>query len=64
MLIVGGAALVGALVSGLLGFIVYPRKSGSRKKRQPSPQQGFARAMFIIFAACAFVALFFGLLIP
>ena len=63
---VGMVALAGALISGLLGFLVYPaqtrRRAGAlqKKKLPPPPRQGLARAMFIIFASAAFVCLFFG----
>jgi hypothetical protein len=64
LIIVGFISLAGALLTGILGFLVYPAKARARKKKQPSPQQGFARAMFIIFAAATFVAFFFGLQMP
>jgi hypothetical protein len=66
LMIAGYLALAGAVVSGILGFLVYPARSRAKGKRHPklSPQQGFARAMFIIFAAAAFVAFFFGFFMP
>lgn len=64
LLIIGTLALAGAAISGLLGFFLYPAKARRRRKSPVSQQQAFARAMFIIFIAGAFVALFFGLLMP
>jgi len=67
ILIVALVALAGTIFTGILGFLVYParaRKGRHRKKREPSPQQGFARAMFIIFAAATLVTLLFGLMMP
>ena len=64
LLIVGFIGLAGALLTGVLGFLGYPAKARGKKKHKPSPQQGFARAMFVIFAAAAFVAFFFGIQMP
>ena len=70
-LIVAAVAGVGAVISGLLGFVLYPaqtaakrRAGGSNKKTPPPPRQGLARALFVIFAATTFLGLFFGLLLP
>lgn len=63
LFIIGALALVGATVAGLLGFFAYPTKN-RRRKRRDDPQEGFARALCIILAAGAFVALFFGWLLP
>lgn len=60
LLIVGLLAVAGAAVSGVLGFLIHPARNRRRKKHAPSQQEGFARALFIIFAAAAFVALFLG----
>lgn len=62
LLIVGLLAAAGAAVSGVLGFLIHPAKTRRSKKRGPSQREGFARALFIIFAAAAFVALFLGLM--
>ena len=64
MAIVALIALAGAVVSGFLGFVVYPARTRKTRKRRPPPAQGMARAMFVIFAAGAFVAFFFGVLAP
>ena len=62
MAIVALIALAGAVVSGVLGFVVYPARTRRTRKHVPPPAQGMARAMFVIFAAGAFVAFFFGVL--
>ncbi len=81
--IVAGVALVGTLVTALLGYVIYPRqvaketghrkaarrrgKSSGQSSKHVSPalrSQGFARAMFIVFAAATFVGAFFGLVTP
>ncbi len=66
LLIAASLCLIGAAVSGVLGFVVYPRqvrKAGKRKGPSPArDRQGMARAMFILFMAAAFTCGFFGLL--
>lgn len=73
ILIIGLVALAGALVTGVLGFLILPAQSRPRKgvrtpharhPRRPSARQGFARALFILFAAGAFVTFFFWLVLP
>ena len=69
LLTVALVALVLSLISGVMGFVVYPAKTKAQrnatgKKVPPPPKQGFWRAMFIIFIAGAFAGAFFGLLMP
>ena len=61
LMIVGFVALALALVSGVLGFVVYLASTRRRGRKHPPPVQGLARAMFVIFAAGAFVIFFFGM---
>ena len=66
--IAAGISVIGALIAGVLGFVVYPKqlahvRKGQKKAHSPvRDKQGLARAMFIVFAAAAFTCGFFGLL--
>ena len=67
-LIATAVSILAAVVAGVLGFVVYPRRlahvrKGQKKAHSPvRDQQGLARALFIVFAAAAFTCGFFGLL--
>lgn len=61
LLVIGVLCLLGTAVAGVLGFHLYPAKRKGKKKREPSQEEGLARALCIILAAGAFVALFLAL---
>ena len=68
-LVVAAVSVVMALVSGVIGFVVYPaqmkaKRRATGKKIPPPPRQGFWKAMFVIFLAAALAGAFFGLLLP
>ncbi len=81
MLIIAAICAVAAIVSGVLGFLIFPRlvarqagheravhrrsghkQAGGSHVSKELRGQGLSRAMFIIFAAAAFVSGFFGML--
>lgn len=83
-MIVALVALLGAVVTGLLGFLYYPAKAkretgharavrkrggnrGGRRNRardpELPPEQGMARALFIVFASMALLCGFLWLVL-
>ena len=68
-LTVAAVAFVGVLITGLMGFVLYPsqvkaKRRATGKKQPPPPRQGLARSLFVICLAALLACLFFGLLLP
>ena len=71
MFIVAGISAVAAAVCGVLGFVILPKRNPKprvrrrgRGKAAAAGPTGLARSLFIVFAAGAFVAGFFGMFMP